>query len=550
MSIIKIRESVVQKIMVPVVGLILVTMLVAVFVGFSSGTFSRGGDDEDGQGANVAFVVDGREVNNGFFLTQLAEAKNRMREARQPASAMQMAQLKAMMVDSIVTQELMASAAAKADIRVSGREVKAELDKRVDERVKQYKLAVFGQKGEKKSDAELDAQMQKNIGRGLSSIRAEVEQTFDQETVRAELMMRKYEATVRGRVQISDADLKDSYRTVTVRHILVDNRKRPDAAAKKRADEIAAKLKGGADFAALARQSSDDPGSARDGGLLPPTTRTGPYVKEFLDAAMRLKNPGDISPPVKSPFGYHIIRLDKSEVKLPKDFEKNKEKLRKEQQEQRSQQIWTETMEKIRKDAKLTFKDPEFEGYWVLSQMRNSMTPQPQLLEKAAKAFQEHIRRNPGSDADTSFIQLAQIQQMQGKTKDAIDTLTKGLNTAFEDGGARIILGNLLLQTGKKDEALAQFKEAAETSWDPQVHQQLLDVFTNRLKDAAYAAKSKEIVDAAMKRQQAMMRQNAPPPAKPSKPVAERKEASPAPKPEEGQGDSPTGEPPAPGNTR
>ncbi len=507
MSIIKIRESVVQKVMVPVVGLLVLTLLVAVFVGFGSGSFRGDGRDADGRLTNVAFVLDGREVTNGFFLSQIAEMKARMREARQPASAMQMVQMKAMLVDSIVTQELMASAAKQAGIKVSKREIRAELDKRVDDQIQQYKLAVFGQKGDKKSDAELDKQMQKNIGRGTASIRAEVEQRTDRDTIRAELMTRKYEASVCGRVQISDADLKDSYRTVTVRHILVDSTKRPDAAAKKRADDLLAKARSGADFAQLAKQASDDQGTAKDGGLLPPTTRSGPYVKEFLDGAMRLKNPGDISAPVKSPFGYHIIKLDKSEVKLPKDFEKNKEKLRKEQQEMRSGQIWAETMEKIRKDAKITFKDPEFEAYWTLSQMRYSMEPNPAVLEKAAKAFQEHIRKNPGSDADTSYIQLAQIQKEQGKTKDAIETLTKGLNTAFEDGGARVMLGQMLLQANQKDKALVQFKEAAETSWDPQVHQQLLGIFTTTFKDDAYAAKSREIVDAAMARQQAMSRQ-------------------------------------------
>lgn len=529
MSIIKIRESVVQKVMVPVVGLLLITLLAAVFVGFGSGSFR--GDRRDAQGrlANVAFEVDGREVTNSFFLSQLADMKSRMREARQPATAMQMAQMKAMLVDSIVTQELMASAAKRAGIKVSNREIRAEIDRRVDDQVQQYKRLVFGQKGEEKSDAELDRQMQKSIGRGISSIRAEVEQMTDRDTIRAELMARKYEAFVRGRVQISDADLKDRYRTVTVRHILVDATKRPDAAAKKRAEELVAKARAGADFAQLAKQASDDEGTAAKGGLLPPITRSDGYVKEFLDAAMRLKNPGDISDPVKSPFGYHIIKLEKSEVRLPKDFEKNKEKFRKEQQEILSGQVWAETMDKIRRDAKITFRDPEFEAYWTLSQMRYSSKPDPAALEKAARAFQEHIRKNPGSDADTSYIQLAQIQQQQGKTKDAIETLTKGLNTAFEDGGARVMLGQMLLQTNQKDKALAQFKEAAETSWDPQVHQQLLRIFTTTFKDAAYAAKSREIVEAAMARQQAM---STPVPApKPAPKAASKPAPGAAPKP-------------------
>jgi parvulin-like peptidyl-prolyl isomerase len=63
----------------------------------------------------------------------------------------------------------------------------------------------------------------------------------------------------------------------------------------------------GEDFAALARELSDDPGSARAGGDLGFASR-GTMVPEFEAAAMRLK-PGEISRPVETDFGYHLIQL-------------------------------------------------------------------------------------------------------------------------------------------------------------------------------------------------------------------------------------------------
>jgi len=96
------------------------------------------------------------------------------------------------------------------------------------------------------------------------------------------------------------------------RHILIAFRPGdgPGArtAARQKALDILKKLKAGGDFAALAKEFSDDRGSAAQGGDLGDITR-GQVVKEFGDAAFALK-PGELSPVVETQFGFHIIRLD------------------------------------------------------------------------------------------------------------------------------------------------------------------------------------------------------------------------------------------------
>ena len=82
------------------------------------------------------------------------------------------------------------------------------------------------------------------------------------------------------------------------------------ADAKTRAEATEAKLKGGADFAAIAKTDSGDPGSATQGGLLPAIRRNGQMVPEFEQAAFALKAVGDVSPPVKTQYGWHILKLD------------------------------------------------------------------------------------------------------------------------------------------------------------------------------------------------------------------------------------------------
>jgi len=98
--------------------------------------------------------------------------------------------------------------------------------------------------------------------------------------------------------------------TRLLQHILV--RVEPNAepparqAAQKKIDGIYARLKGGADFAALARQLSEDPASKSDGGYLPPSPR-GKFVTAFDSAGWSLA-PGGMTNVVETPFGYHIIR--------------------------------------------------------------------------------------------------------------------------------------------------------------------------------------------------------------------------------------------------
>jgi peptidyl-prolyl cis-trans isomerase D len=84
-------------------------------------------------------------------------------------------------------------------------------------------------------------------------------------------------------------------------------------------DAIAAKLKKGADFAALARQQSQDPGSAPDGGDLGWVER-GQTVPDFENAALALK-PGQISGPVRTEFGMHLIKMEAYEAQRTRSLD-------------------------------------------------------------------------------------------------------------------------------------------------------------------------------------------------------------------------------------
>jgi peptidyl-prolyl cis-trans isomerase D len=131
-------------------------------------------------------------------------------------------------------------------------------------------------------------------------------------------------------IQLTETDLREYYdkhkdRYVEperrrARHILIAvSKTRSEPQALKRAEEVLAKAKGGADFAALAKQYSDDPGSASQGGDLGWSERSS-FVAPFADAVFSMK-PNEIRGPVKTQFGYHIIQLEGIEPGKTKTFE-------------------------------------------------------------------------------------------------------------------------------------------------------------------------------------------------------------------------------------
>jgi peptidyl-prolyl cis-trans isomerase D len=116
----------------------------------------------------------------------------------------------------------------------------------------------------------------------------------------------------------SDADVQAAYDKEKSRFVLPERREashilipfgKDPAAALKQADSVLAQARSGQNFAALAKKYSQDPGSAQNGGSLGWMDRGG-FVKPFADALFNIKAVGDIVGPVKTQYGYHIIRLD------------------------------------------------------------------------------------------------------------------------------------------------------------------------------------------------------------------------------------------------
>jgi peptidyl-prolyl cis-trans isomerase C len=127
------------------------------------------------------------------------------------------------------------------------------------------------------------------------------------------------------------------------RHILVDN--------EEDAKKLIAQIKAGAKFEDLAKKNSKDTGSAENGGDLD-WAKPASYVPEFSTALQKLK-PGQMTDtPVKTQFGYHIIKLEDVRAAQFPSYDEVKDKLKQQMEQVKLQ----EYQEKLRKAAKTDYK--------------------------------------------------------------------------------------------------------------------------------------------------------------------------------------------------
>lgn len=220
-------------------------------------------------------------------------------------------------LDNMVRFEIYKQDAEEKGIKITDKDVDAEYKKMVD---------MYG--GEEKLQ---DALKENNL-------------TADQmrEYMKTNLLMQQYQQKMLKELEPTEEELKkyyeghkDEFKTAEASHILVKT--------KEEAEAIKKELDGGADFAKLAKEKSLDTGSAQNGGSLGQFS-PGQMVKEFDEKVFSMK-PGEISDPVKTQFGFHIIKLEK----ISNDFKGAKDAVK----EAVIQEKFKEYNDKLEKKAKV-----------------------------------------------------------------------------------------------------------------------------------------------------------------------------------------------------
>ena len=241
-------------------------------------------------------------------------------------------------IEGLVKTHIMLKLAEKAGFKPSAEAVAQEIKDEFNELPKE--------------EQEEFEEMLKESGTSLEKFIQEKSQDVETQKIAA---LRKYTHSTfldKAKKEISEADIRKEYddhvedltrpENVTVAHILVqldENEKdtdKADAAAKTKIDAIYDELlKDPSQFDKLAQEKSDCPSGKRDNGKLPAFEKDGRIVDDpmgamdptFTDAAFGIEKVGQITKPVKTPFGYHIIKLIE---KTPEDvvpFEKVKDRI-------------------------------------------------------------------------------------------------------------------------------------------------------------------------------------------------------------------------------
>jgi len=201
------------------------------------------------------------------------------------------------------------------------------------------------------TDADIEAFYNDNTGQFMRPEQIEVEYVeldtramaetleIDEETLR-----QRYEAT---RERFMTAERRRAA------HILIDAGQRPDDEARALAASLRERVESGESFADLAAEYSDDPASADDGGDLG-WIEPGVMMPAFEEALFELA-PGEVSAPVETEFGWHLIRLEEIEAPRGQSFAEARDEIAAEVREERAEDLYIEQSDRL---VDLIYADP------------------------------------------------------------------------------------------------------------------------------------------------------------------------------------------------
>ncbi|SHF13113.1 foldase protein PrsA [Caldanaerobius fijiensis DSM 17918] len=291
---------------------------------------------------NVVATVNGEPITKSEFQKELNAQISSIEssQGKQDWSAQYQGQklgdsLKTVVLESLILQKLQLQQAKKEGITVTNQEV----NEKVDEQIALYETYAGGK--------DTFDKMLKDQKMSRNKLAAQLRDTY-----KKLLLIQKLQQKLTANVTVTEAEEKNYYDThklefkpdtVTASHILVND--------EKTAEEVEQKLKKGADFAQLAKEYSIDTATKDNGGDLG-TFTYGQMDPDFEKAAFALK-PGEISQPVKTKFGYHIIKVTDKKIMPQQSFNQVKEEIRNKLLTQKKQSEYQKILNQWRKNAKI-----------------------------------------------------------------------------------------------------------------------------------------------------------------------------------------------------
>lgn len=273
------------------------------------------------------------------FCKQLEQQYGEKYAENPEAKEMLKEQKKQILDQQMTTEEALIQEAEKLKVIPKEEELNKEIDKKIQDDRKEYQL-----EDDKKYEEAL-----KESGLTKESLK---------EMHRKKIIIDKLHNELVKSVKVEDKEVQDYYNKfkdrypvkaedptkLHIAHILVPT--------EEEAKEIKVKIDKGEDFAKLAKEHGTDATKDKGGDLgTVPVVNSG-FDEDFMDGAMQLKD-GEISSPVKTQFGYHIIKMIKREEKPAKPLTEVKEQIKNDLLDKKKNDLWTAKLEEIKNKANI-----------------------------------------------------------------------------------------------------------------------------------------------------------------------------------------------------
>ncbi|MHB0913611.1 MAG: peptidylprolyl isomerase [Armatimonadota bacterium] len=505
MSIIRMRETMHSWFRYVMIA-IAVVMAVGIAWQLGGGSGRNQQSDRASRGGIVA-KVNGEKLDSETFakayanaLSQVAQQqnldKNEPGQVESIIGPLQAEMLRGQVLDKLTNTMILVQAAKEQGVRVSRGEVKKAIAKIVEDQVAQIRKMLVG---DSKSDKKFEEALAKvKPGTTIGSLRTEIKEFIDPDEMRQQLVIQKLMDSVKKDVDRSDRAVRASFDQYRLAQISVGNEKRSDTQARARAKEIVEKLRGGADFAALAKEVSEDPYKTNGGdwGFALPKMYIAPVP---VKKAIEKMKPGEISNPIKVEDGYMVVKLISRESKLPADYAEKRKEYRDRYVAQAEQAAQSEFFEKVSKSAKTEIIDPEMKA---LSMLRKGGADRKAVFLGAIREYNRAVAKaeDDAGMLARAYSQIAYIYEALRQPGIAGVTEAERAKYAVEEKGAlisalnnteskdlRLMLADLRIQDKEFAEAVDDLSYVSANGYDdPAAHQELLGRY-EKMRAAGYS---------------------------------------------------------------
>jgi parvulin-like peptidyl-prolyl isomerase len=429
---------------------------------------------EKAKGDEVVATVNGINITK----IQLAQAQEdqlkAMRSSGNNLSPLQRADMMVDIMNQMLLEKLKLSAAKQQGIGAGYFEIGREKKKMINDQIEYVRAMLSQGKKVKPTDAEIDMMLKSvNPPTSLAQIRKDADQQLTRDRVREALMVRKLEDKAKAKVgTIDDKKVEQIFQQYKVRQIVVRETGMPGAQTERRANEVLKKLQSGADFAAVAKEFSDDPLTKNKGGDMD-------WVSVAQDQDLQKLSKGKLSGVIKSPMygGYRIVYVEDVKTELPKDYVIKKADYRKGVQQFYEQQEVQKLYADIEKTAKIEIKDPEMRGYWLAKRvnMAPSASERSKVIDEAIATLQKAIASGGDFIKDGPRAKMAELYIAKGDNEKAIKELNQIVNVEHVySSDLALMLGKLYVKKGDNAKAIKQLELAEATGYgNPSVQSEL-----------------------------------------------------------------------------